>query len=117
MSPEGSEGREEDLSHVRSGGHSVPHIPSGGWRRRGLSQPYMQWGTHSGTCHERGVREERRISAMYAVGDAQCHISPVGDGGGEDYLSHVCNGGCLVAHVPSGGWWRISAIYAVGDGQ
>ena len=37
---------EEDLCHVRSGGRSVTHVPSGGWERRGGS-------------------------GMYAVGDAQ----------------------------------------------
>ena len=38
---------EEDLCHVRSGGRSVTHVPSGGWWRRG-----------GALC-------------MYAVGDAQ----------------------------------------------
>ena len=47
MSLVGDGGGEEDLCHVRSGGRSVTHIP--------------QW----------GMGEERRISAMYAVGDAQ----------------------------------------------
>ena len=43
---------------------------------------------------------------MYVVGDAQCHMSPVGDGGGEEDLCHVRSGGRSVTHVPSGGWWR-----------
>ena len=47
MSPVGDEGGEEELCHVRSGGCSVTHI--------------LRW----------GMGEERRISAMYAVGDAQ----------------------------------------------
>ena len=43
---------------------------------------------------------------MYAVGDAQCLMYPVGDGGGEEDLCHVPSGGCSVTHVPSGGWGR-----------
>ena len=43
--PSGGWGGEEELCHVRSGGRSVTHVPSGGW--------------------------ERRICVMYAVGDAQ----------------------------------------------
>ena len=31
----------------------------------------MQWVTLSNTCHQWGMGQERRISAMYAVGDAQ----------------------------------------------
>ena len=75
MSPVGDDGGEEDLSHVRSGGHSVTHIPSGGWLRRGERRREEFF------CHVRsGVRAvthvssggwERRISAMYAVGNAQ----------------------------------------------
>ena len=42
-------------------------------------------------------------------------MSLVGDGGGEEDLCHVCSGGCSVTHVPSGGWWRICVMYAVGD--
>ena len=40
---------------------------------------------------------------MYAVGDTHSHMSPVGDGGGEQELCHVRSGGCSVTHVPSGG--------------
>ena len=43
---------------------------------------------------------------MYPVGDTHSHMSPVGDGGGEEELCHVCSGGRSVTHVPSGGWWR-----------
>ena len=43
---------------------------------------------------------------MYAVGDTHSHMSPVGDGGGEEDLCHVRSGGCSVTHVLSGGWWR-----------
>ena len=39
---------------------------------------------------------------MYAVGDTHSHMSPVGDGGGEEELCHVRSGGCSVTHVPSG---------------
>ena len=42
-------------------------------------------------------------------------MSPVGDGRGEEDLCHVRSGGCSVTHVPSGGWWRICVMYAVGD--
>ena len=67
----GNGGGEEELWHVRSGGRSVTHVPSGGWERRGGSLPCTQWGTLSDTCPQWGMGEERRISAMYAVGDAQ----------------------------------------------
>ena len=53
-----------------------------------------------------GDGEERRISAMYAVGDTQWLMYPVGDGGGEEDLCHVPSGGGSVTHVPSGGWER-----------
>ena len=72
---------EEDLCHVRSGGRSVTHVPSGGWWRRRGSVSCMQW-VHS------------------------LNMSPVGDGGGEEELWHVRSGGRLVTHVPSGGWER-----------
>ena len=75
-----------------SGGRSVTHVLSGGWERKGGSQPCTQWGTLSDTCPQWGMGEERRISAMYAVGDAQGHMSLVGDGGGEEDLCHVCSG-------------------------
>ena len=39
---------------------------------------------------------------MYAVGDAQCDMSLVGDGRGEEDLCHVRSGGCSVTHVLSG---------------
>ena len=64
-------GGEEELWHVRSGGRSVTHVPSGGWERRGGSLPCTQWGMLSDTCPQCGMGEERRSSAMYAVGDAQ----------------------------------------------
>ena len=57
---------------------------------------------------------------MYAVGDTQWLMYPVGDGGGEEDLCHVRSGGHSVADVPSGGMGeerRISAMYAVGDPQ
>ena len=46
----GDGGGEEDLCHVRSGGRSVTHVPSGGWGRRGGALPCTQWGTLSDTC-------------------------------------------------------------------
>ena len=67
--PSGRWGGEEDLCHVRSGGHSVADVPSGGWGRRGGSLPCTQWGMLSDTCTQWGMGEERRISAMYPVGD------------------------------------------------
>ena len=56
---------------------------------------------------------------MYAVGDAQWLMYPVGDGGGEEDLCHVRSGGRSVTHVPSGGGEErtISAMYVVGDAQ
>ena len=93
LSSVGDEGGEEE--HVRSGGRSVTHVPSGGWWRRGGALPCTQWGTLSDTCPQWGMvrgeeelwhvprrggsvsctqwgmGEERRSSAMYAVGDAQ----------------------------------------------
>ena len=71
MSLVGDDGGEEDLCHVRSGGCSVTHVPSGGWRRRGGALACTLWGMLSDTCPQWGMGEERRISAMYAVGDAQ----------------------------------------------
>ena len=92
MSPVGDGGGEEELWHVRSGGRSVTHVPSGGWERRGGSLPCTQWGMLSDTCPQWGMVEERRICVMYAVGDTNSHMSPVGDGGGEEELCHVCSG-------------------------
>ena len=106
MYPVGDGGGEEDLCHVRSGGHSLTYVPSGGWERKGGSLPCTQWGMLSDTCTQWGMGEERRISAIYAVGDAQWLMYPVGDGGGEEDLCHVRSGGRSVADVPSGGWGR-----------
>ena len=80
MSLVGDGGGEEDLCHVRSGGHSLKHVPSGRWWRRGGSVPCTQWGTLTHICSQWGMMEERMITAMYAVGDAHCHMSPVVDG-------------------------------------
>ena len=46
----GWERRGGSLCHVRSGGCSVTHVPSGGWWRRGGSVSCTQWGTLSDTC-------------------------------------------------------------------
>ena len=70
MSPVGDDGGEEELWHVHSGGHSLRHVPSGGWWRRGGSVPCMQWGTLTDICPQWGMIGERRSSGMYAVGDA-----------------------------------------------
>ena len=79
MSPVGDGRGEEELWHVRSGGRSVTHVPSGGWWRRGGSG-HVRSGGHSLT------------------------YVPVGDDGGEEELWHVRSGGTLsVTHVPSGG--------------
>ena len=67
----GDGGGEENLGRVHSGGCSVTHVPSGGWWRRGGALACIQWGMLSDTCLPWGIGEERRISAMYAVGDAQ----------------------------------------------
>ena len=104
--PVGDGGGEVELWHVRSGGHSVTHVPSGRRGRRGGSLPCTQWGTLSGLCTQWGMGEERSISAMYPVGDAQWLMYPVGDGGGEENLCHVPSGGCSVAYVPSRGRGR-----------
>ena len=98
MFPVGDDGGEEELWHVRSGGCSVTHVPSGGWWRRGgsvsctqcggHSLTYVpsggwrrggalactQWGTLSDTCPQWGMVEERRICVMYAVGDTHSHM-------------------------------------------
>ena len=117
MYPVGDGRGEEDLCHVRSGGHSVADVPSGGWGRRGGSLPCTQWGMLSDTCTQWGMVEERRISAMYPVGDTQWLMYPVGDGGGEEDLCHVRSGGH--SHIcPQWGMGeerRISAMYPVGD--
>ena len=70
MSSLGDGRGEEDLCHVRSGGRSVTHVPSGGWGRRGGSVSCTQWGTLTHICPQWGMGEEKRCSAMYAVGDA-----------------------------------------------
>ena len=49
----------------------MTHVLSGGWERRGGSVPCTQWGTLSDTCPQWEMVEERRISGMYTVGDAQ----------------------------------------------
>ena len=72
MYPVGDGRGEEDLCHVQWG------MASGG---------LPQWG--SDTCTQWGMGEERRISAMYAVGDTQWLMYPVGDGRGEEDLCHV----------------------------
>ena len=71
MFPVGDDGGEEELWHVRSGGRSVTYVPSGRWWRRGGSVSCMHWGMLSDTCPQWGMGEDRRISAMYAVGDVQ----------------------------------------------
>ena len=43
---------------------------------------------------------------MYAVGDAQLHMSPVRDVRGEEDLCHVRSGKHSQTYVPSRGWWR-----------
>ena len=99
MSLVGDGGGEEDPWHVHSGRRSVIHVPSGGWERRRGSLPCMQWGTLRDTCPQWRMGEEKRISAMYAVGDTHSHMFSVGDGGGEEDLCHVRSGGCLVGHI------------------
>ena len=103
-------GGEEDLCHVRSGGHSLTYVPSGECWRRGGALACTQWGMLSDTCpqwgmvEERricvmyavgtlthicsqwGMMEERKICVMYAVGDTHSHMFPVGDDGGEENL-------------------------------
>ena len=100
MSLVGDGGGEEDLWHERIRGCSVRHIPSGGWDRRGESQLCLQWGMLGNTCPKWEMREERRISAMYTVGDAHCQMSLVWDGRGVEDLWHVGSGGRSVIHVP-----------------
>ena len=92
MSPVGDGGGEEDLCHVRSGGHSLTYVPSGGCRRTGGSVSCTQWGTLTHSCSQRGMMEERRICVMYAVGDTHSHMFPVGDDGAEEKLWHVGSG-------------------------
>ena len=48
--------------------HMSPVGDGGG---RGGALPCTQWGMLSDTCPQWGMGEERRISAMYPVGDAQ----------------------------------------------
>ena len=74
--PSGRQGGEECLCHVPSGGQWLMSV---------------------------GAGEERRITAMYPVGDAQWLMYPMGDKGGEEDLCHVRSGGHSVTHVPSGG--------------
>ena len=46
----GDGGGEEELWHVRCGGCSVTHLPSGGWERRGGDLACTQLGMLSDTC-------------------------------------------------------------------
>ena len=129
-------GGEEDLCHVRSGGRFFSAMYAVGdahqctsEKRKGGSLPCTQWGTSVDTCTQWGMGEERRISAMYAVGDAQWLMYPVGD-----VPSSVTPGKWerREGSLPCTQWgtlsdtctqWgmgeerRISAMYAVGDAQ
>ena len=71
MFPVGNDGGEEELWHVRSGGRSVTHVPSGGWWRKGGSVSCTQWGTLTQICSQWVMMEDRRSSGIYTVGDAQ----------------------------------------------
>ena len=102
MSPVGDERGEEELWHVRSGGRSVTHVPSGGWWRRAGSVPCLQWGTFTHICSQWGMVEE----LWHVRSGGHSHMFPVGDDGGEEELWHVRSGGRSVTHVPSGGWER-----------
>ena len=66
--------------------------------------PYTQWRMLTDTCPQWRMGEEWRISAIYAAGDAQSHMSPVADGGGKEHLCHVHSTGSSVTHVPTGAW-------------
>ena len=39
----------------------------------------MKWGTLTDTCPQWGMPEEKRISSMYEVGEAQCDMPLVGE--------------------------------------
>ena len=83
---------------------TLTHIcPQWGMVEERRSSAMYAVGMLSDTCPQWGMVEERRICVMYAVGDTQSHMSPVGDWGGEEELCHVRSGGCSVTHVPSGG--------------
>ena len=41
---------------------------------------------------------------MYAVGNAQCHLSLVGDEGEEEDLCQVHSAECSLTHIPIWGW-------------
>ena len=49
-----------------------------------------------------GDREERSVSAMYPVLDAQWLMYPLDDKGGEENHCHAPSGGRSVTYVPSG---------------
>ena len=106
MYPVGDGGGEEDLCHVRSGGHSVADVPSGGWGRRGGSLPCTQWRTQwlmypcthvrSGGCSVTHVPSggwERKGGSLPCTqwGTLRADV-PMGDGGGEEDL---CQWGTL----------------------
>ena len=103
MFPVGNGRRTGGSLACRQWGRSVTHVPSRGWWRRGGSVSCTQWGTlthicspvgdgrrrggslfhvHSGghsltyvpSVHSVGCGEERRISAMYAVGDTHSYV-------------------------------------------
>ena len=71
MSLVGDKGGEENHCHVPSGGHSVTHVPSGRQGGEECLCHVPSVGRSVAYVPSGGVREERRITAMYPVGDTQ----------------------------------------------
>ena len=78
----------------------MTHVPSRGFGRRGGSKPCMQRGTLSQTFPKWEMGEDRKISAIYIVGDIQSDMSPVEVEGGEENLCHVHSGETLSDTCP-----------------
>ena len=68
--PQWGMGEEGGSLECKSWGCSGRCVLNGGWGRRGGSQPYTPWGMLTDKCPKWGMGENR-ISAIYAVGDAQ----------------------------------------------
>ena len=67
---------------------------------------YAVGGALSDTCPQWGMREVRRISAMYTVGNAHLHMYLLGYEGGEEDLCCVHRGERSLTHVAGGGWGK-----------
>ena len=76
-----NKGGEVNLCHVLNLGHSLIHVPNGGWR------------DEEDLCH-------------VLSGNTHQYMPPVGDGEEEEDLCNVRSRGHSLIHVPMWGWGR-----------